>query len=131
MCYFDSGSLTRSRRATESACFGNVFLYTARDARERGFPDEVHLCFGHSRRMLDECYRCAFVFDRERCSDGLRPCPDCLFKPLDDISNSVAAYVCRYHRSVMDSSECVTEHPRYQAPPKRVAVAVAEVQVGP
>ena len=128
-CYFAKGHVTRARREAEIACFGDVSSYAKRSARERGFVDDVDLCLGHSRLLLAENNRCAVVFDSDRCSGTLRPCAERLHAVLDDLSNSVSAYVCRRHRNDVDSLKRVVDHPLYEPPPKRLAVAPIQLTV--
>ena len=122
-CYLSVAHEKETRLAAEPSCFGDTSLFTGRDAKERGFRDSVRLCVAHSRLRCAEFQRCAFIFDSESCAKSLRPCPDRLFSVLDDLSNSVAAHVCRYHRSIMDEWNEVVEHPLYRPPPKRPVVA--------
>ena len=38
-CHFSLGNVTRSRKSSQTGCFGDVSLYSGRDAREKGdFP---------------------------------------------------------------------------------------------
>ena len=131
-CVFSLGSVTRSREASESACKGDVIVYRGRDARERGYIDNVALCFTHSRLRRSEFNRCAVVFDRTSCYGVLHPCPERLFPVIDDLSEGVAAFVCRGHKEKVDSLESVISHPAYRPPPKRTAAVeptVSTVQV--
>ena len=120
-CFYTLGHVTRARRASETPCFGTLETYNGREARERGFYDDVCLCLDHSRIRYDEFRRCAFRFDADRCSGSLRACPSRLCAPLDEITGEPAAYVCWYHFKEMDSCEQLIEHPRYEPPAKRVA----------
>ena len=128
-CVFSLGSVTRSREASESACKGDVIVYRGRDARERGYIDNVALCFTHSRLRRSEFNRCAVAFDRMSCYGVLHPCPERLFPVIDDLSEGVAAFVCRGHKEKVDSLESVISHPAYRPPPKRTAAVEPTVQV--
>ena len=65
-CFYTLGHVTRARRASETPSFGTLETYNGREARERGFYDDVCVCLDHSRIRYDEFRRCAFCFDADR-----------------------------------------------------------------
>ena len=125
-CFYHSLPFTRSRRP----CFGVPTSFSGRNARERGFFDDVQLCLRHSREEHAKYHRCAVLFDVSRCRDPLRPCPERPQSVLDDITGNPAAFICRCHIEEIDSIERVTSHPQYRPSAKRRA-AVSATQSRP
>ena len=109
-------------------CFGVIRCYSEKDARQRGFLEPVSLCLRHAEALSKQHHRCAIVNDRDRCSGGLRACPERLLSVLNDVTHEVAAYLCAKHFVEADSLPEVIDHSFYQSPAKRVA-AVAPLDV--
>ena len=104
----------RASSSTESECARLTAVYAARDARLRGYKNDVTLSFCHSKEALTRSMKCAAAsFSSSRCSSKLRPCPERLFEVLDDLSCCVSAHLCRHQEEIVDYIKVVQEHPRY------------------